>query len=249
MTPIQAIGLGIIQGLTEFLPISSSGHLVLAQSFIKDFSQPGVLFDVVLHAGTLFAVLWYFRKRILSLDRRMLWLLLVGTIPAALVGITFQNQLEGLFSNPQAVGMALLFTGGMNWMVDKIKIKNRQIKISEKKVLVVGVFQALAIIPGISRSGSTIFAGVWQGLKREDAATFSFLLSVPAVAGAAGLQLLKHGKGDDADFVVYFLGFAVAAVVGYLSIGLLMRLLIGRHFKAFAFYVFLVGLTTLVLTG
>lgn len=245
----QAVLLGVIQGLTEFLPVSSSGHLVIAQSFIKDFDQPGVLFDAVLHAGTLFAVLWYFRKRILALNKQALWLLLIGTIPAGLVGVLFQETLESFFGNVKLVGLALLFTGTMNWLVDKTKDKGQRTKeLNWRDALFVGVFQAIAIIPGISRSGSTIFAGVFRGIKREDAALFSFLLSIPAVAGAVLLQLMTRGLNGEYQIPVYLSGMIASFIVGYLSIDVLMRLLLGRQFKIFAIYCFIVGLTTLLYT-
>lgn len=252
----QAIILGIIQGLTEFLPVSSSGHLVIAQSlmssdtnlFIPGFSQPGVLFDVSLHGGTLLAVILYFRKRIISLDKGMLLLLMLGSIPAGIVGFLFKDFLEGLFSNPQAVGAALLLTGGMNWLVDRTKNRERRTKgLGWKDALMVGIFQAIAIIPGISRSGSTIFAGVWRGIKKEDAAEFSFLLSIPAIGGAIFLQLIDY-SGESFNYMFYFLGAVVSLVIGYTSIGLLMKLLVQRYFKVFAIYCFIVGLTTLILT-
>lgn len=252
----QAIILGVIQGLTEFLPVSSSGHLVIAQSLIPGFSQPGVLFDVILHAGTLLAVVLYFRKRIISLDKRMFLFLMLGSIPAGFVGFLFKDFLEDLFSNPQAVGVALLATGVMNWAVDTVKRKTHKqslpLRGNEKRIgwvdtVVVGVFQAIAIIPGISRSGSTIFAGVWQGIKKEDAAEFSFLLSIPAVGGAIFLQLLDY-NGDSFNYIFYLSGAVTALVVGYASIGLLMKLLVQRYFKIFAVYCFIVGLTTLILT-
>lgn len=245
----QAIFLGVLQGLTEFLPVSSSGHLVIAQGFLPNFSQPGVLFDVTLHMGTLFAVLWYFRAQIIKLSREMLLLLVIGTVPAGLVGIVFADFLEGLFSSPRLVGVALLATGAMNWMVDRQKaIGNRQKAIGWRDALAIGVFQAVAIIPGISRSGSTIFAGVFQGIKKEDAALFSFLLSVPAVLGAMALQILSHGPENKINIPLYFIGATVAFVVGYLSIGILMQFLIKRRFRIFAIYSLIVGAGTILLT-
>lgn len=254
----EAILLGVIQGLTEFLPVSSSGHLVIAQSFIKGFSQPGVLFDVTLHMGTLFAVLWYFRSQIIRLNREMLFLLAIGTVPAALVGILFVDFLEGLFLNPRLVGIALLVTGVMNWIIDESKKQNAPVPsgtgqakrktMSWRNALWIGVFQAVAIIPGISRSGSTIFAGVFAGIKKEDAAVFSFLLSVPAVLGAMILQILSHGPANEVDIPLYLAGAVVAFVIGYLSIGILMQFLVKRRFRIFAVYSLIVGAGTILLT-
>ena len=249
---MQAIFLGIIQGLTEFLPVSSSGHLVIAQSLLPNFSQPGVLFDVILHGGTLLAVVVYFRKNILSLNSRMIILLILGSIPAGLAGFFFKDFFEALFLNPRLVAIALLFTGVMNWLVDgkKLKVKSEKSKskgkLKWKDAMIVGVFQALAIIPGISRSGSTIFAGVFCGISRTEAATFSFLLSIPAVGGAILLQLTDYA-GSSISYSSYFAGWLAALVVGYISIGILMKLLRERRFRIFAIYCWVAGLTTLVL--
>ncbi len=249
MEPFQAVFLGILQGLTEFLPVSSSGHLVIAQSLLPGFSQPGVLFDAVLHGGTMLAVLWYFRKMILRLDKRMLMLLALGTVPAGIIGITFKDFLEGLFSDTRMVGFALLVTGGMNWFVDsKQNTVNSKQGLKAKDALFIGIAQAIAIIPGISRSGSTIFAGVMRGIKKEDAAVFSFLLSIPAVAGSMGLEALSWGGTKTVDLTSYVLGAVAAALVGYFSIGVLMRFLVEKKFRVFAIYCWIVGLTTLIFT-
>ncbi|MDO8452667.1 MAG: undecaprenyl-diphosphate phosphatase [bacterium] len=249
MEPFQAIFLGILQGLTEFLPVSSSGHLVIAQALIPGFSQPGVLFDVVLHLGTTFAVLWYFRKKILSLSRRYIFLLALGTLPAAAVGIVFQSELEALFSSVRLLGVTFLITGGLNWMIDKIpNSKLSTSRLNPLNALFIGVFQAIAIIPAISRSGSTIFAGVLRGINKEEAATFSFLLSIPAILGSVLLELITHRSTNNLDVSIYFLGIFTAFIVGYLSIGVLMKFLVEKKFKVFAIYCWIVGLTTLVLT-
>lgn len=247
MSPLQAIFLGILQGLTEFIPVSSSGHLVIAQNFLPGFSQPGVLFDAVLHAGTMLAILIYFRQKIRKLERRMVWLLALGTVPAALVGILLQEQLEMLFSSLRVVGVALLFTGLANYFVDRFS--PRTISLSPVKAFLTGVAQAMAIIPGVSRSGLTIFAAVSQGIKKEEAAAFSFLLSVPAVAGAVSLQLVTHAEYAQINFVNYFLGFLAAFLVGYLAIDVVIKALVSRRFKIFALYCFILGLTTLLLAA
>lgn len=237
--------LGVIQGLTEFLPVSSSGHLVIAQSFIPNFHQPGVLFDALLHFGTLLAVVVYFRNALFSLDKKMLGLLALGTVPAGLVGFLFKDSIEVLFSSTMVVGLALLFTGAMNWLVDSEELKTK----NEKRVgwidaIVVGLFQAMALVPGISRSGSTIFAGVFRGIDRKTAATFSFLLSVPAVFGAVSLEVFNYGV-QGLDFV-YIPGILAAFAIGYASIGVLMRFLLERRFRIFAVYCFAAGILTLL---
>ena len=154
MNPVWAIILGTIQGLTEFLPISSSGHLVITQKLIPGFSQPGVLFDVVVHLGTLFAVLVFFRKKILSLKKQYIFLLLAGTVPVALIGFFFATPIESLFENVRLVGFALLLTGFVNLLTDKANGKTKEISFSNS--FFIGLAQAVAIIPGISRSGTTI---------------------------------------------------------------------------------------------
>lgn len=247
MPLLDAIFLGILQGATEFLPVSSSGHLVIVQHFLPNFSQPGVLFDALLHAGTMFAILVYFRKQLLTLDRKMLTLLLVGTIPAAVVGLLFSDFVEGLFTSIRVVGLALIVTGVMNWMVDKVD-KTQKSKLSIKNALVIGAFQAVALIPGISRSGSTIFGGVAQGIKRQEAAVFSFLLSVPAVAGAVFLQVVKFGVSAQLNAANYLLGMLAAFLVGYFSISILMRVLVAKRFRIFAVYCFIVGALALTLS-
>ena len=158
MNIIWSVVLGIIQGLTEFLPVSSSGHLVIAQHFIPGFSQPGVMYDVILHLATLLAILYFFRKKIFKLGLKYYQLLLVGTIPAAVLGFLFQSQLEKMFGNFKMVGVELVITGILNLLVDKVE--TRKTNISNTNSLLIGISQAVAIIPGISRSGATIFTGV-----------------------------------------------------------------------------------------
>lgn len=245
MNLFESAVLGVVQGLTEYLPVSSSGHLVIVQSLLQDFKQPGVLFDVALHVGTIFAVVLYFKKNILNFDPRTWGLLLVGTIPAGIAGILFKDFTESLFSIPRFVGFALLVTGLINWMTDKEKTDKSSKSITFIDALFIGVFQAIAIIPGISRSGSTIFAGVLRGIKREDAAAFSFLLSIPAIAGATFLQTVSHSDSNSISIANYFVGMVFAFITGYLSIGLLMKVLISRKFKLFAIYCFIVGITTI----
>lgn len=241
MNYFQAILLGIVQGLTEFLPVSSSGHLVIAQHLVPGFSQPGVLFDVVLHAGTLLAVVAYFWRRLLKLNINYITWLVVGSIPAGLFGYFASDFVENLFTSITVVAIALLVTGVMNFLTDKAKQSKG--KITPLKALVIGVFQAVAIVPGISRSGSTIFAGVKQGINRKEAAEFSFILSVPAVLGANLLQITKYTsfsflKGETA----YLAGFLAAFVTGLAAISLTMKLLTQKRFRIFAYYAFALGL-------
>jgi undecaprenyl-diphosphatase len=245
MDLISAAILGLVQGLTEFLPVSSSGHLVLAQSLIPGFTQPGVLFDVVLHFGTLFAVLYYFWKKILTLNKKYLLFLAVGTLPAGLIGYLFQTQLEAMFGNVKWVGIELIITGVLNLLIDKLP--NRANAISIKNSFFVGVAQAIAIIPGISRSGSTIFTGVAFGISKKEAAEFSFLLSVPAILGANLLQFITHASGNGDSLGFYLVGLTASFIVGLASIKLLFKFLKESKFKIFGIYAIAVGALVLII--
>ncbi len=245
MNILLAVLLGIIQGITEFLPVSSSGHLVIAQSMIPGFSQPGVLFDVILHAGTLFAIFIYYRKVIRKLSRRYILLILIGSIPAAIFGYIFLNYVEGFFTNLKIVGFALLITALFNYATDKAKPIGT--KISEKRSLFIGLAQAFALIPGISRSGATISVGTNLGIKRKKAAQFSFLLSVPAILGANFIQIVTHGGSGELALVTYLAGFFSALVAGYISIGIVLKLLIGRRFSIFAIYSAVLGIVLILI--
>ena len=250
--------LGLLQGLTEFLPVSSSGHLVLAQSVIPGFSQPGALLDVVLHLGTLVAVCVYFRRDLFLLSlacfserdpeaaasRRLLWLLIAGSIPTAIIGLTFREQFEALFSDPRSVACALLVTGGLLFITDRISRPGRTLAdMSLVDGIVIGIAQGLAIIPGISRSGTTIATGVLLGLERDLLVRYSFLLSIPVIGGAFCLQLLLHWEeiGQGVDVFSYTLGTLAAAIVGYLSIPLLVRLTRSQNLSVFSYYCWLLG--------
>lgn len=235
--------LGILQGLTEFLPVSSSGHLVLVQSIIPNFKQPGVLFDVTLHFGTLFAVLFFFRKKLLRLSLRYILFLIIGTIPAVIIGFFFKDFFVGLFSSFRLVGYALLISGILNFLIDKTLERNE--KPDLKKSVFVGIAQAFAIFPGVSRSGSTIFAGVKSGLSCKDAAEFSFLLSAPAIIGANILEIFSSW-GEKIDVFCYLTGFLFAFVSGIAAIGLVLKFLEEKKFKIFAIYCFILGLTILL---
>lgn len=235
-----AILLGAVQGFTEFLPVSSSGHLVIVQSVLPGFTQPGALFDVVLHLGTLFAVLIFYYRDIVNLNAKYLYLLVLGTVPVVIIGLIFQEYIEVLFVSTKVVGFALVFTGIMNLLVDKLKTsKNTP---NTKDAIIIGIAQAIAMIPGISRSASTIFAGVGREIKRKDAAKFSFLLSVPAILGASILQFSTHFNGGDVQIGFYALGFISALVSGVLAIRLTLRTLQKRNFKYFAYYCFAIGI-------
>lgn len=252
MDIFSAALLGIVQGLTEFLPISSSAHLVIIQELLPNFSQPGILFDVFLHGGTLLAVIFYYRQKLWELvtfkNPHLMWMLAIGTIPAGLAGYFLNDLFESMFSSLFWVGITLMISGVMNWFVDTRKEKAlRAQRPGGISSLVIGIFQAIAIVPGISRSSATIFSGTMLGIDKKQAADFSFLLSIPAILGAVVLQLTKHGTAvsDPAPYVV---GFILSGVVGYFSIGWLLSLLAQNKYKIFAFYCLVLGLTVAVVS-
>lgn len=248
MNNFWALFLGIIQGLTEFLPVSSSGHLAIAQSIIPNFKQPGVLFDVSLHLATTFAVVIYFRKKlktILFSDRKYIGFLIVGSIPAALIGILFSDLLETMFLNVAAVAWQLLLTGVICILIDKLREKKDDLSV--KNSFLIGCAQALAIIPGISRSASTIFTGSFLGIEKKYAAEYSFLLSIPAILGANLLQFKKYGLNIEVETLNYVVGFIAAFVIGYLSINVVFNTLHKQQFKYFGIYCIILGISVLLL--
>ncbi len=262
MTLYQALFLGALQGLTEFLPISSSGHLAITQHFMTGFRQPGVLFDVLLHVGTMFAVIIYFRREIMLLlyspfqngeeariYRRLLLLLMIGTVPTAVIGLAFRDFFEGLFHNITVVSLMLLVTGCLLFLSERFRRGGRgDENLTYSDALVVGTVQACAIIPGISRSGSTIAALLFRGVDGETAARFSFLLALPAIFGAAVLHLGDLGAVTAADIPIYLAGMSVALFLGLVSIHFLMAVIRRRRLIFFALYCWAVGLTFFALS-
>jgi undecaprenyl-diphosphatase len=251
MKIIESIILGIVQGLTEFIPVSSSGHLAVLQSFFPDFSQPGVLFDAVLHLGTLTAVLFYFRKRFyqIIMDVKLVLLVITASVPTGVIGFMFKEKFEQMFSDVRLVGAAFIITGAVLLFADRMKKGKKQIKeTTYLDALIIGLVQGIAIIPGISRSGSTISAGLFRRFNRKFAMEFSFLLSVPAILGAVLLQLrhvFKQGAAAQIHFAPYCLGFLAAAVIGYFTIRILLNFLQKQKLYIFSIYLWIVG--TLVL--
>ena len=244
MPPVlTAAAWGLIQGLTEFLPISSSGHLVLIPALFG-FDEPSLAASVMLHLGTLLAVIVYYRADLLRLlhlrtdpeARRIVLLLAIGTVPAALVGLTLHGPIETVFSEPWLVAVALMVTGAI--LLFTMLVGRGMRRLGEGRwtdAVVVGLAQAFALLPGISRSGMTISAGMAQGFERKEAARFAFLLSIPAIVGAAlidGMDLVERG-GFTWNLLV---GMGVAAVVGYLAIAGLIRVLVRVGLLPFALY-------------
>lgn len=237
---IQVLVLGFVQGLAEFLPISSSGHLVLVQSILPSFNQPGILLDTFLHLGTVFSVILFFNKRIIELLKKYFLFIIVGSIPAGIVGILFNDYIEGLFNSVKIVGIALIVTGLINYLTAKLPDNKNPITV--KKSLFIGLWQAFAIIPGISRSGSTIFAGSFIKLEKKTAAEFSFLLSLPAILGANLVQFFKYSGEVNFVFSHYLIGFSVSAMTGYFAIKLVLDFISKGKFVYFSIYCFLIGL-------
>ena len=269
ITWFQAIIMGLVQGLTEFLPVSSSGHLVLAKFILGAQTDTSALFEVLLHVGTLTAVcavyykdvwslikesvllvvdavLWLVRRKKFKMyaARKMVLMIILVSIPTAVLGLLMQQFLEDIFlSSVLAVGLALLVTGVVLLLISRIPLGHKTIDgIKGRDALFIGLVQGIATIPGISRSGSTISAGLFCGLDKEFAIRFSFLMSIPAILGAAVLKLAKVSAQDLAlNAAPYLLGTLVAALVGYLCIRWLLNLLKKNQFHYFGYYCLAVG--------
>lgn len=249
----EAFILGLVQGLGEFLPISSSGHLVVAP-WLFGFKDPGLGFDVALHWATLLAVVVYFRRdvwllvkgfvRSLSsktrnfkqdLYQRLAWLIAISSIPGALIGMLLEKQAETVFRSPLLVAFTMLGFGLVLWTVDYISSKKNTLEhIGFWHALWIGVSQAFAIIPGVSRSGSTMTTALALGYKRADAARFSFLMSIPIIFGAGLIKVDEFGAGAGGGEL--FVGFVTAAVSGFLAIKYLLKFLTSHNFNVFVWY-------------
>ncbi|MGI5826667.1 MAG: undecaprenyl-diphosphate phosphatase [Patescibacteria group bacterium] len=249
MTIFQAVFLAVVQGLTEFLPVSSSGHLVLFQK-IFGFSNPPVFFDVLLHLGTLGSIIIFFKKDLWNLffdlkkNTHTLKYLILGTIPAVFFGYLFNLQLESTFNSLILVAIAWIFFGLILFLTSKIKNKTKEITWQDS--LIVGFFQALALIPGISRSGLTISAGLLRGLSHESAFKFSFLLAIPAILGAT-IWEAKDIHFTEINLFQDILAIVVAGVVGYLSLRILQKMLKSNMFFYFGYYCMSLGIITLLI--
>ena len=278
ITILRAILLGILQGITEFIPISSSAHLIIVPwlfNWIDDPALTSLAFDVALHLGTLAAVLWYFADDWVRLiraaaasiahreiggdpDRRLAWFLVIGCVPGAIAGLLLEGKIDGLFHVPGvpvqpaamiAVAVILALFGSIMYLADRLATHLRGMaQLGLKDSLVIGVAQALAVFPGVSRSGATITAGLALGLKRPAAARFSFLLSAPIIAGA-GLKSLfdvyhsvRSGSIVPSELVLFAVGFVSATVSGYLCIRFMLRYLQGHSINVFVYYRWAVAL-------
>ena len=274
MTLTEAIILGIIQGLTEPLPVSSSAHLVIIPALITGFHQPSVFFDVVLHLGTLVAVVFFLRKEIADIiasilpetalkgalpaatgeertaNRRLLLLIVVATFLTGVIGILFNDRIERLFESVETTAAMLLITGLLLFLSDRIKKGKREKgAMNLTDGIVIGLVQAAALIPGISRSGSTIAFGIFRRLERETAARFSFLLSIPAIAGAAVLKAADMTQIPAGDLIVMGAGFLSAAGAGFFALKLLFMVINRTGLTPFAYYCWGAGAATLIVRG
>jgi undecaprenyl-diphosphatase len=275
---LQAVVLGVLQGATEFLPVSSSGHLVLVPWLLR-WQSPGLVFDAVVHWGTALAVIIYFWKEWVALIRgavssllklgrpsprpeenpeeeaqaaipaSLAWLILLGTIPGVLAGYFLEDFFEAMFARPAAAAGFLLVTALLLTASERLSGGERGlVDLAWLDALIVGTGQALAILPGISRSGSTIAAGLVQGMKREPAAHFSFLLATPIIIGAGLLKVVELAQAGDlvAEAPVLLAGFVAAALVGFGCIHFLLRYLQRHRLYPFALYCSLFGILSLL---
>ena len=260
MELLKIIILAVVQGITEFFPISSSGHLVLLQN-IFNLNPPGITLEVFLHTGTLLAVLVVFRKEIIKLAQgffhslglisgkngyeKLAWLVIVANIPAGIIGILFKENIEVIFGSVKLVLVFLIVTGlylfaGKFFKTEDIEIKN----LSFLRSVIIGISQMVAILPGISRSGATITTGMFLKMRREDAAKFSFLIMLPAVAGATLLELKNLGGVSG----IMIVGMLISFFVGYISLKVLLKMITSYKFHYFAYYCIVVGVAGLILT-
>lgn len=266
MSLVQAILLGVLQGLTEFIPVSSSGHLVLIP-WLLGWDDPGLTYNTVVHLGTLLAVALYFRRDIVmllrgflrslatrkidSFETRLPWLIVLATIPAALAGYFAEDLFEKLFGAPRIASMLLLVTGLILVVSERLGRKRRDLKeLSVRDAAWIGLAQAAAIAPGLSRSGATIAAGLWRDQRRPDAARFSFLIALPVIAGAGALQLVKTISSGlaGAQWALLIVGFLSAFVSGYLAIRFLLRFVQTHSLRPFAYYCWAIGLLGIILS-
>src|SRR4051794_2720622 len=268
MSTFEAIVLGIVQGLTEFLPISSTGHLRIVPAF-AGWEDPGAAFTAVVQLGTTAAVLIYFRRdlwriavawadsvrtrgRRRDLDARLGWYIVIGTIPIGIFGLIFSDQIESGARNLYVIGIALISFGFVMLAAERFSVKTREVQdMTARDGVFIGSAQALALIPGVSRSGATISAGLFAGLNREAAARYSFLLSSPAIVISALFESRKFIRGDETGASGFELAVATlfAFIVGYWSITFLLRYLARHSLAVFVTYRVILGTAVIALTA
>lgn len=266
MTLLEAIVLGIAQGLTEFLPISSSGHLRIIPAF-AGWEDPGALFTAVIQLGTMAAVVIYFWRDLVKvshtwllslrrpelrgeLDARMGWYLIIATIPIGVAGLAFKDQIETGARNLYVIGSFLIVAGIILAAADRLGRKVRELEtVRRRDAIWIGIAQAFALIPGTSRSGATITAGLFLGMKREAAARFSFLLSIPAVVLSGLFGLTELTSGDSVSMVDLTVATVFAFIFGYLSIAFLLRYLAHHSMMIFVWYRLVLGVIVIALAA
>lgn len=255
MNLIEAIILGIVQGATEFLPVSSSGHLVLIPALFN-MTPPGLSFIAILHLGTLTAVLIYFYRDLLKIiqavwegvrqaaplattESRLGWFIVVGSIPAAVAGLTLSDFFDRAFGSPVIVAALLLVTAVLLIVGERLMTGGKQLsQMTWKDAWVIGFLQMIALLPGVSRSGSTLMAGLKSGFSRADAARYSFLLGIPAIVGAGLLGIMDVVQAGQlvTQLPLFIIGFLIAGATGYLCIHFLLRWLQNHNLYVFAAY-------------
>jgi undecaprenyl-diphosphatase len=245
MSIIQSLILGIVQGITEFLPISSSGHLVLMQKFFN-ITEPPIFFDTLIHFATLLAIFFYLRKYIFLIiknikekkNQKIVGLVVLATIPVVIVGFLIKDKIDKVFNSLSLLFVTFFITAIILFFTKFFVQGQKNIENNNwLNALFIGIFQAFAILPGVSRSGSTISAGLFSGLKREDAFKFSFLMAIPAIFGAMVLQVFEINSESLADgFLVNFVGFLTALIFGFLSLKILEKITAKGKLHYFAFY-------------
>lgn len=258
MSIIEAIILGIIQGLTEFIPVSSSGHLVLAHELFG--SEANLAFDVALHGGTLLALVIYFYKDILRLakslvmksdETKLAWLLAAATVPAVIAGLALETYIENSFRSSRIVAANLVGAALLMLLAEKLYDRRKEHtsikKTSLSQALIIGCAQALALVPGVSRSGSTITAGLFAGMDRVAATRFAFLLGIPIITGALLKTVIDHGSSGFGDQTgIFIVGVLSAFVSGLFAIGFLLKYLAKHSLAVFAYYRITLALVVLV---
>lgn len=261
MTILQSFFLGVLQGFTEFLPVSSSGHLVLLQK-IFGISEPPVAFDTILHFATMIAIIYFLRKEIKSFfpgiieeikqkkkgpNFNLFLAIFLGSLPIVIVGLLLLKKIEVIFNSLLLVGISFFLTAIILFTTSFVCYNKREIKsIKAKDAIFIGVFQALAILPGVSRSGSTISAAIFRNIKKQDAFNFSFLLGIVAIFGAIIIQIPKISKFTTPEILTSIIGFFAALFSGLLALKILKKILLKGKFYYFAFYCVLMGIFCIV---
>jgi undecaprenyl-diphosphatase len=260
---LDAFLLGVVQGITEFLPISSDGHLVIAQGYLTSFNQNAMTFDVMLHFGTLLAVILYFRRDVRSLvyflvgkevesnpfpARTWFWLIIVATIPTGVIGLMLEKTVEPLFTSPTVAAWGLVVNGALLLSTGLAPRATRESgDLGVRDAILIGTTQAFAVLPGISRSSNTIATAMFLGIRGEIAARFSFLISIPAVLGAVLVKSRDLDSTALADLIPYGFGVIIALLTGLWAISFLLKVIVRGKFGYFGYYCLIVGGAVLLL--